>query len=683
MTPAARRGLTAAVVLLLPLAVGLALLGSLHGRVDRLADVPAAVVNADQIVTSGQGSSAQTIAAGRLLAANLTHPPAGTDVGFAWTLTDADDAAAGLADGSYAAVVTIPADFSADVGSLATDDPVQATVTVQGDRARSAVTALLAGQVAQVAATTMGQQVTGSYLDGVYQGFDQIAGQLGQAADGAQQAADGATSLASGTGQVAGGAGALAGATGQLASGAAALDRGAAALSSGAGQVAAGAAGLASGTQGVASGAAQVSDGAAALAAALAAADARVHDLPAAAADLDRAAAGLSALTDTLSALAAGCAAGDDGQCAALRTAVDGGGSGPSLRDLAGGIRSGSGTLSGAAGDLVAGLDQLAASSAALASGAAGVAGGAAQTAAGAGSLSSGAAGVASGSAGLASGAAGLASGSAQAAAGAAELASGAQSAADGATSLSGGVSSLASGLAQGAQQVPTYDDAQQAALTAVVPAPVVADDATAGLGAQDAVVAPVVVPLAVWLGTLAVFLVLPAVPRRAAYATAGSAGLAVRGWLPAAALGAAQALLLAVALPLLDLRAENPVGAVLVTLVGAASFAAVNQALRALWGRAGLVVSLAFLALQAASVGVLVPAETAPPFFQAVSGALPVPQLATALQVLVLGVDGSWIRAVAGLLAWGVGALGLTVLAVRRVRVRVPARDLALARTA
>jgi putative membrane protein len=681
MTTTTRRVLTAAVVLLLPLAVGLALLGSLQGRLDRLDAVPAAVVNADRIVTTGTGDDAQTVAAGRLLAATLTNPPDGTDVGFGWTLTDADDAAAGLASGSYAAVLTIPADFSAAASSSGGDDPVQATVQVQGDDARSAVTAVLADQIAQVAATTMGRQITGTYLDGVYVGFNQIADQMGQAADGAQQAADGAASLAAGTGQVAGGADQLATATAQLASGATALAAGAGTLDAGADRVAGGAAGLADGTRALAGGAAAAGSGAAELAAGIAAVDARVHDLPAGAGAVEQDAAAVLAQADAVAALGAGCAGGDVTQCEQLRVTVqDGHGS---LRAAAERVRTGAAGVAGAAGGLVAGLDELTAASGAVAAGSAEVATAADQVAAGAATLSTGAAGVATGAAGVASGADGLSAGADQAAAGAAGLAAGAGQAASGAGSLADGVGSLSSGLTTGAQQVPTYDDDQRTTLATVVAAPVTTDDTTAPLTAQDPVLAPLVVPVAVWLGALVVLLVLPAVPRRAAYETAGAGRLVLRGWLPVAAVAGAQAVLLVVALPLLDLRLTDPVGAVLVTLVGAASFAAVNLALAALWGRAGLVVSLAFLAVQAASVGALIPLATAPPFFRAVSGALPVPQLADALGVLALGAEGSWIRPVAGLLLWGAAGLALTVLAVRRARVRVPARELAAAHAA
>jgi putative membrane protein len=679
-----RRAATLVVVLLLPAVVGVVLLASLHGRTERISAVAAAVVNADQVVTTGTGPDATTVAAGRLLAADLTAPAPGTDVGFDWELTDAGDAARGLADGSYAAVLTIPSDFSAAVSSAGTDSPVQATVQVQGDDARSAVTALVADQVARSAAAAMGQQVTSSYLDDVYLGFNQISDEMTQAADGAQQAADGSASLASGTGQLAAGADGLAAGSAQVGSGAAALAAGAGTLSGGAAQVAAGAGALAGATGQVATGAGSVADGAAQLAAALDAVDQRAPEIPDRAAGLDADADALAALSGTLPDLAAACAAGDAAGCDALVAAVGGAGTvgGPSLRGLADRVAERAAGIAGASGPVVDGLDRLAADADALAAGSARVAAGAQQSAAGAASLATGAAGVADGAAELSTGASALADGAARSASGAAEVAGGARSAADGAASLSSGVGQLASGLTTGAQQVPTYDDDQRSALTSVVPQPVVARETTAPLDAQDAVTGPLVLPVALWLGALAALLVLPAVPRRAAYEPAGAGRVAVRAWLPVAGVAGAGALLLVLALPLLGIRAQNPLGAALVAVAAAAASAAVNQALVALWGRAGLVVSLAFLALQAASVGALVPLATAPSFFRAVHGVLPVPQAAEALGVLLLGLDGSWLRPVLGLLAWALGGLVVTALVVRRARTRVPVRDLTAVRT-
>lgn len=160
-----------------------------------------------------------------------------------------------------------------------------------------------------------------------------------------------------------------------------------------------------------------------------------------------------------------------------------------------------------------------------------------------------------------------------------------------------------------------------------------------------------------------------------------GAGRIALRAWLPAAVLAVAQTLVLMLAVPLLGIRASNPVGAVAVCALAAAVFTGLNQAARALWGRAGLVVSLAFLALQVASVGGVVPIGTAPAVFRSLSGVLPLSQLSQALDVLLLGVQGSWLTPVVGLLMWGAVATAGTVWAVRRARSRVPVRDLAAVR--
>lgn len=123
---------TLIVVLLLPLLVAAVGMWALSGRVDRIDEVPAAVVNLDEGTTMEVDGEEQMVPFGRLLAGGLTQPgtvegqEAPEMTGFDWRLTDAEDARQGLRDGTYAAVVTIPADFSDKVGTLGTPDAVQA-----------------------------------------------------------------------------------------------------------------------------------------------------------------------------------------------------------------------------------------------------------------------------------------------------------------------------------------------------------------------------------------------------------------------------------------------------------------------------------------------------------------------------------------------------------------------------
>lgn len=108
-------------IVLVPLAIGGLLVWALWNPTDRLDQITAAVVNEDTPVEI----NGQTVPLGRQLAAGLvtggtettaTSSPtpvpnvSGSDSSgnFTWVLTDKDDAAQGLADGTYATVVTIP-----------------------------------------------------------------------------------------------------------------------------------------------------------------------------------------------------------------------------------------------------------------------------------------------------------------------------------------------------------------------------------------------------------------------------------------------------------------------------------------------------------------------------------------------------------------------------------------------
>src|SRR3954447_14374843 len=91
---------------LLPLVAASLLIWSATGRQDHIDKVPVAIVNNDTIITDPQ-----PMAAGRSLAAALTHPTDPSN-NLQWVLADEDNADSGLEDGSFYAVLTIPSDFS-------------------------------------------------------------------------------------------------------------------------------------------------------------------------------------------------------------------------------------------------------------------------------------------------------------------------------------------------------------------------------------------------------------------------------------------------------------------------------------------------------------------------------------------------------------------------------------------
>src|SRR4051812_1911134 len=224
---------------LLPLVAASLLIWSATGRASNLDKIPVAIVNNDTIITDPQ-----PMAAGRSLTAALTHP-ATPSKNLQWVLTDEDNAAQGLKDGSFYAVLTIPADFSSSILSSGTDAPVQGKVSLVSNAAASTTVPFLSQQVATTAAEALGNQVTVAYLGQVYDGFNSLA-------QGNQQAASGAAQLADGTKQ--------------LAAGAEQLDSGAHQLSDGLDDVASGSAEVADGARSVHGGAVQVEDGVADLA---------------------------------------------------------------------------------------------------------------------------------------------------------------------------------------------------------------------------------------------------------------------------------------------------------------------------------------------------------------------------------------------------------------------------------
>ena len=166
---------------LLPLVAASLLIWSATGREDHIDNVPVAIVNNDTIITDPQ-----PMAAGRSLTAALTHPATPTQ-NLRWVLSDQDDATAGLANGSFYAVLTIPSDFSSAILSSGTDQPVPGKVTLVSNSAASTTMPYLSQQVATAAAAALGNQVTVSYLGNVYDGFNSLA-------KGNQQAASGAAS---------------------------------------------------------------------------------------------------------------------------------------------------------------------------------------------------------------------------------------------------------------------------------------------------------------------------------------------------------------------------------------------------------------------------------------------------------------------------------------------------------
>lgn len=629
-------------VLLLPVVIGGILVAALYNPTERLDSLNAAIVNEDEPVTIDD----QLVPLGRQLTAGLVEGADDQPSNLTWTISNADDAAAGLADGTYAAVITIPENFSAAATSTRPGEtPEQATIEVTTPPDSLIVDDAITAQVTAAAASVMGEQLSQVYLENVFLGFTTLGDQLGEAASGAHSLADGATQAADGATQLADG-------MPQLADGASGLASGAGELQGGLGQIAGGIGASADGADDLAAG---VNAGATTLEQTGIVPDQLMQAADGAAASTAAAADSADETVAALQTLYGECLAEDPTNCAALLDALTLAGTTSAILDgndtpqNPGAVPLTSGTAAGlkkfdqeataefakrfreigaGATKLGAGLDQLASATA--------------QSADGAGELSSGAS---------------------QLSDGISQAGTGATSLADGVTQLADGTSSLADGLDQASAALPSYTDSEATSLAEVVANPVGADGVGTSLFGASAI--PLLSTLALWFGGLATFIALQAVSRRALTAREPSALLALRGFAPAAALGAAQGVLVAA---IVQLAASYDWGQwwvfAGVSVVAGIAFAAVNQALVAVFGGAGRWIS-ALIGVLAVATGVV---STVPGVLSSVAALMPTSPAYNGM-LAALTESGGVGAAIVGLAVWAVLAFVATVLAVARRR--------------
>lgn len=620
--------LTIVGLVLVPLVIGGLLVWALWNPTERLGEVKAAVVNLDQPVTV----NGQTVPLGRQLAAGLLGRK---NDNFTWVLTDQKDADAGIADGGYVAVVTIPKNFSKAATSTAGTDgaATQATIDVRTSQKSKLVDPAISQAVTTTATGILNKQLTTTYLENVYVGFNTLHDQLAKAASGAGSLSSGLTQLASGTHQLADGANQLSSGASGLASGLDQLSAGASGLSTGLGT-------LSDGMNGLASGMTQLQQ--------------QTASLPA---DTQQLASGAAGVSSGVS-LAADSAKSALATCVAAHTLAD-----PTCEAIAKtyGIMT---TAQKGQPSLVAGAAQLAAGTNSLAGSASALAGGIAQSASAAQQLAAGTAGSASGAQQLASGVQQSADGASQYAAGVQQFAAGIPAVAAGADQSAAGAASLASGLDTAVAQLPTYDAGQRTNLASVASQPV--GQKQTGTTAFGTSSVPLFASVALWLGALATFLVLQALSRRALLTSRAAGLIALDGLAPAAAIGVVQGVLVAAIMqPAMQLSVGAWFGFAGVAAAAAVCFAAVNHGLVALLGGIGRFLAMLAVVVTLAS-GIV---STAPGFFDGAMAWMPTSPAVTALQGMVDGSAGVW-RGLGGLLIWAAVGFGLALAAVARRRI-------------
>lgn len=649
--------LTIVGVLLLPVVIGGILVAALYNPVERLDNLTATVVNEDEPVTI----DGQLVPLGRQLTAGLVEGSDELDSNLTWTISNPEDAEAGLADGTYAAVITIPENFSAAATSTQPGEtPERATIEVTTPPDSLIVDDAITAQVATAAAGSMGTELSTVYLENVFLGFTTLGEELGTAADGAAQLADGASQAADGAAELPGGITQLADGTAQLGDGASQLAGGAGQLAGGASSLQSGLTTIASRTLDAANGAQQIADGVNGGATALEGTGLVPDELSTGADTSATVAAATRAAAEKTLTLANECfAVSTDPQfCVDLVTQAT-----ITHETAKGGQLAAQGTADGLRAFDAAATAEFAGRFREIGSGVAALGGGLTQLAAGIDQSAAGAGELATGATGIQTGAAGLAGGASQLTSGASQAAEGATSLADGVAELADGTGELANGLATASDSIPSYTDAEATDLASVVADPVEAEGVGTSLFGASAV--PLLATLALWFGGLGTFIALQAVSRRALTSRAPSALLALRSFAPAAGIGALQGFLVAgvVQLAASYTWAEWSVFAVVCVVAGIA-FAAVNQALVAVFGGAGRWVS-ALIGAFTIATGVV---STVPGVLSAVAGILPTAPAYHGMVAALTTASGLG-AALTGLAVWALLGIGATILVVARRR--------------
>ena len=151
-------------------------LGSMWDPYGSVENLPVALVNQDQPVEY----EGKTLNVGGQLVENLQE-----DASLDFRLTDADDAAQGLADGTYYMVITIPQDFSSNAATLTDEQPREMELEYETNPGTNYIASKLSETAMKEIQAGVREEVTKTYAETM---FDQLA----QVGDGMQEAADGA-----------------------------------------------------------------------------------------------------------------------------------------------------------------------------------------------------------------------------------------------------------------------------------------------------------------------------------------------------------------------------------------------------------------------------------------------------------------------------------------------------------
>jgi putative membrane protein len=671
-------------VLIVPALYGAIYLSANWDPYGKLGNLPVAVVNADRPTTFEK----QTITAGADFVSELTRSAA-----FQYHDVDETEAQRGLRAGDYYLVISVPADFSADLVSGAGDDPQRAKVMLYRNDANGFVVGSITSSAQNTIARAVDEAAEAAYFNAVFANLAKIRTGLENARQGAEQlvtglttAEKGASTLHTGTGQ------ALTGAN-RLATGATSLATGLTTAKTGSADLAGGLRTLKTGTATLSTGADQVAAGTQKLD------DEVVPVLDDVSAVLPKAQADAKALNTTLNRIGKAVGSGSETVGSDLDDASDaldaaikanpGLGDDPAVKRLSSALAAAADRADTVASDIDTGLNRVNALDRRLQSdqlgskvttardnlvklnnGAQAVAKGAASVQKGTATASTGADKLATGISSASAGADTLSTGATSLAGGVKKLDSGAGELETGLTKLQSGATTLEKGLADGVKRIPALTGAERDDAVQVLSSPAdvsmqVLNPATYyGRG-----LAPLFFSIALWVFGISVFLVVRPITGRALAGRASPVRLALTGWLPIGGIAVLGGLLMAgIVWVLLGLDPVHPFGFLGLLVLAACCFSAIAHLLRTALGTAGSSLLLVLLILQLSSTGGTYPTPLLPGFFAAIGPAMPMTYLIDGFRIVISGGELSHLARDVGVLA---GVLlvvhTLTVLVVRR----------------
>jgi putative membrane protein len=656
-------------LLVLPLLYGALYLWSFwdpYGRLDR---VPVALVNDDQ----GATADGKKLTAGD----DITEGLRDSDT-FEWHEVSADEARAGVEDGSYYLSLTMPADFSRRIASSSGDSPETGALQVRTNDANNYIVGQISRTVFSEVRTAASTKASRSFLDRIFISFSDIHGETVKAAKGADDLEGGIGKAKKGSKDLADGLKDAEQGSGKLSLGITKLDKGAGDLEDGSKRVAEGTRTLADKVNGLAGRVGpflkdnEKTIGDTAQLVADSAAGIR-HNLGILVRTAPTAAEGAHTASGTLDDVyRARCEKPvlPDAACADLKKAKT---AAADVAKVADDVNTLIADQDGDLKKLDGHLGTLQKQAQALADRAPRLSEDLDDAVTKINKLNEGAGKVAAGAERLHTGLGTARTGASDLDKGVGALKTGAEDLNGGMFKLVDGSGKLSDGLHDGAGRIPDYDKKDRDQRTGVMADPVqlvnrdLHKAPNYGTG-----FAPYFIPLSLWVGAMVAYMVITPMNRRALAAGAPAWRIALAGWLPVVAIGVLQtAALMAVLHWAVGLEMVRAAGTVGFLFLVTACFAAIVQWLNARFGAAGRILVLALLMLQLTSAGGTYPVQTSPEFFNALHPFLPMSYVVEALRRLITGggLGPVW-QACAVLAAFTAGALALTALSARRRQV-------------